>query len=403
MLSSQQVAHLGAVAQARSGLAGDYFTSEAVLQEELKVLFHGGWMCIGAADDAPTPSSLYPVSIAGQDLIMVRDKSGQLRAFFNHCRHRGAILVEQSRRNCARIVCPYHSWTYELDGRLRNMPHVGGPGVHSAEGLDPQALGLHEIQIREWAGLVFANLDGKGGSFDSFIAPLAERMGGYDMSQLHLAGEAAASAEANWKVVVENFVESYHLPWVHPQMNGYNPMEDHYQILGGSTYLGQGLLGLRFEDEAANILPRFPNLKPEQLTTGESHFLFPNVLFGVLVEFAYAVILFPDAVGRTRERAVVLVNGAEAATDPKFASVRDILVERIVDVNNEDMAITASVQRGRASLAFDGGRFSPQQEQTSRQFQQAYAVRMLEGGGHEAPEANLRWGEVHHQRIAEPA
>ena len=201
--------------------------------------------------------------------------------------------------------------------------------------------------------------------------------------------------EANWKVVVENFVESYHLPWVHPSMNRYNPMEDHYQILGGDTYIGQGLLGLEFEDAAANLLPRFPNLTPEQLTTGESHFVFPNLLFGVMIEMGYAVIMLPEAPGRTRERVVVMVNGEEAATAPRFKEARDILLERIVSVNAEDIGITESVQRGRSSPAFTGGQFSPVHEHTSRQFQRAYALRMLRADGHPVPDVALAVREVH--------
>ena len=395
MLTREQLAHLQAVVRGERGLEGEFFTADALFQLDMKGLFQHGWMCVGTRDDAGDPGSLYPVRIADQDIILVRDKAGVLRAFFNHCSHRGAVLAGAPRRNCATIVCPYHAWTYTLNGDLLRTPHVGGVDTHEADGIDQASLGLREIAIREWAGLVFANLSGRAEDFDRFIAPLVERLEGYDWSQLHAAEEAAASVNANWKVVVENFVESYHLPWVHRDMNRYNPMEDHYQILGGSTYLGQGLLGLKFEDDGGNSLPNFANLTPDKMTTGESHFLFPNLFFGVLLNFVYAIILFPVAPGLTRERAIVLVNGKEAATDPAFAGVREVLMDRIVSVNNEDMAITESVQRGRSSLAFSGGRFSPVHERTSQQFQQAYALRLLAAGGHPTPDVELGWGEVH--------
>ena len=395
MLSTAKIEHLIDVGEGKTGLAGEFFTSDAIFEEERTALLYGGWMCIGSSDDAGRPGSIFPISMAGVDLLLARDRGGVLRAFFNHCSHRGAILADKPRQNCPTIVCPYHSWTYALSGELRKMPHVGGVGINEAEGLDPAKLGLREVRLAEWAGLVFVNVSGTAESFDDFIAPLTARLHDYDLSLLHTSGEAATTVEANWKIVVENFVESYHLPWIHPSMNRYNPMEDHYQILGGDTYLGQGLLGLEFDDEAANLLPRFPNLKPEQLTTGESHFLFPNVLFGVMIEQAYAVILNPVSPGLTRERVVVMVNGVEAATAPEFANVRDILLQRIVDVNAEDIGIVESVQRGRFSPAFSGGQFSPVQERTSRQLQRAYALRMLKGGGHPLPEVELEWGEVH--------
>ncbi len=395
MLSPDQVNHLYAVANDQGNLGGEFFTSDTLFKEERRAIFAGGWMCVGTVDDAGTPSSIYPLEAAGEDLLLVRDKDGVLRAFFNHCSHRGAILANQPRRNCATIVCPYHSWTYNLAGELRRMPHVGGPGVDQAEGLDASKLGLREIPLSEWAGLVFVNMSGTAQNFADFIAPLQKRLKDYDLSLLHVSGEAGTVVNANWKVVVENFVESYHLPWIHPSMNRYNPMEDHYQILGGDLHLGQGLLGLEFDDEAANLLPRFPNLSPEQLTTGESHFIFSNLMFGVMIEMAYAVIMLPEAVGRTRERVVVMVNGQEAATAPQFKAARDILLERIVSVNAEDIGITESVYRGRSSPAFVGGQFSPVHEHTTHQFQRAYALRMLRAGGHAVPDVALGHGEVH--------
>ena len=396
MLSNDRADHLSATLRGVSGLRGEFFTSDELFGQEMQALFHGGWMCVGSGDDAGRPGSIYPVRIAGQDILLARDRSGELRCFFNHCSHRGAILADAPRDGCTRIVCPYHAWSYDLAGALRKTPHVGGAGIHEGAGIDPAERGLRAVPVAEWAGLVFANLGGSAEPFERFIAPLAERLRDYDLTNLHFAGDAAATAQANWKIVAENFVESYHLPWIHPTMNRYNPMEDHYQILGGSTYFGQGLLGLEFTDEAVNVLPRFPNLTPEQLTTGESHFIFPNLMFGVLIDFAFAIIMFPETPGRTRERAVVLVNGRDTATDPAFANARATLLERIVSVNNEDMGVTESVQRGRSSLAFAGGCFSPAQERTSRQLQQAYALRMLKASGPPPPVGERAGDHTHH-------
>jgi choline monooxygenase len=395
MLSGAQVDHLQKVATAKTGLAGEFFTSNEVFAEERRLLLYGGWMCVGTRDDAGRPGSLYPVRVAGVDLLLVRDRDGVLRCFFNHCSHRGAVLADKPRQNCRNIVCPYHCWTYGLGGELRKTPHVGGADVNEAAGIEPAALGLREARLGEWGGLVFVNVSATAEDFATFIAPLSRRLQGYDLSLLHNSGEAVAVLEANWKIAAENFVESYHLPWIHPAMNRTNPMEDHYQILGGDSYLGQGLLRLVFDDAGANLLPRFPNLTPEQLTTGESHFLFPNVFFGVMIELAFVVILDPDGPARTRERVVVMVNGSDAATNPALAAARDVLLQRIVEVNAEDIGIVENLQRGRTSPAFSGGQFSPVQEQTSRQLQRAYALRMLKGGRHDVPEAQLDWGEVH--------
>lgn len=400
MLTPTDIERLQLVMAGRAGLSGEFFTESRIFDSELAAIFLNSWVCAGASDDVAKPGSVFPLEMARQPILLARDRDGKLRAFFNTCSHRGSLLVEKPAKSCPRIVCPYHAWSYDLAGKLKNTPHVGGAGIHHCAGIANEKLGLKPLAAAEWAGLVFINMSQTPEPFEDFIRPIAERLKSYDFSQLRLGIETTAEARANWKIVVENFVESYHLPWVHADMNRFNPMEDHYQILGGATYLGQGLKNMRPTDEAAYKLPPFPNLTPEEMTTGESHFLFGNLMFGVLVDYLYAIILFPMAAAATHERLVILFNGEAAATAPDFENLRRTILERMVSVNNEDMTITERVQAGRHSLAFTGGQFAGRQEKTSEQFQAGVAARLLAAAGHNVATGHLGHGEIHHDAPA---
>src|ERR1700679_299276 len=122
------------------GLPGRYFTDEKILQIERQTIFENSWMCIGLSADVPGPGDLIPATIFSQPLLIVRD-AGTPRVFHNVCSHRGAMLVEAPARGRPRIVCPYHSWTYKLDGQLVSTPHVGGADQHVCQQFDPKRLG----------------------------------------------------------------------------------------------------------------------------------------------------------------------------------------------------------------------------------------------------------------------
>lgn len=398
MLTETECAHLEHVARGECGLDGTFFTDARLFDHEMDTLFLPSWVCVAASDDVATPRSVHPVTFGRQPILLTRNRAGELHAWFNVCSHRGATLVDKPQKNCARIVCPYHAWSYDLDGNLRNTPHVGGFNIHDTPEINPENLGLRPVPVAEWAGLVFVNISGDGEPFDDFIRPMAERLQAYDLTRLRLGIETATEVPANWKIVVENFVESYHLPWIHSNMNTFNPMEDHYQIIGGRHYLGQGLKNMRPDDDAAYKLPPFPNLTPEQMATGESYYLFPNLMFGVLIDYLYAIILFPEAPGVTRERLVILFNGEDAATVPEHEHLRKVVLDRMVSVNNEDIFITGRLQDGRHARGFSGGQFALEQEKTSLCFQQGIAARLLEAAGRTPADA-IPFEDIHHKTV----
>lgn len=346
---------LTALLERNRGLPGRCFRDGDFLELERRHIFESGWTCVGLSADAPSHGALFPVMLLGQPLLLARDGDA-LRVFHNVCSHRGALLVDGAQRGRPRIVCPYHGWTYRLDGSLAATPHVGGAERHTCETLDQGLLSLREVSCAEWAGHVFVNLSGVASPFDEWIRPTAERLEDVDWSELRRDSSLGAAPEvrANWKIVVENFVESYHLPWVHRELNSVNPMSHHYQILGGHAYLGQGGTAYEPQQIVGSELP----LRAGGDGSGyEALFVFPNLILSPLPDMMFSMLLLPQTAAGTRERLEFWFAG-DAALDEAHRCARESSAALISRVNGEDIDIVERVQLGRASQAFTGGQFS---------------------------------------------
>ena len=390
---------LAALLERGQGLPGRFFTEAAIFDLEKQRVFDDTWMCIGLSSDVPASGDLVPVSVFDRPLLLVRDGT-VLRVFHNVCSHRGAMLVGSKARGRPRIVCPYHSWAYKLGGELVSTPHVGGFGRHSCESLDPKRLGLRSLPCAEWAGHVFVNFSGTAPEFSQWIRPAAQRFASVTAADWVNDTELARRLEvqANWKLIVENFVESYHLPWVHKGLNSVNPMEEHYQILGGHRYLGQGATGYEGAKIAEAKLPLVSGLS--DYSRYETLFLFPNLILGPLPDMAFSIVILPEAVERTRERVEFFFVGQEALS-AELAAARRTGAIFVCEVNTEDIQIVESAQRGRHSPAFVGGQFAPAQETTSLQLQKIVAARLM-AADDQRPEdiVQLPTGDIAHAAAA---
>ena len=215
--------------------------------EERKSVLFKNWSGIGFGKDVPEPGDARPIEFLGIPLLMVRDRDGAIGVFQNTCRHRGMILVDAPKRIRGAIRCPYHSWCYGLDGQLRGTPHVGGPGRNIHEDIESSELGLVRFRSFVWRDVVFVNIDGTAPDFEEVHADLMERWKEFEQP-VYSGGETSSfklEVKSNWKLAVENYCESYHLPWVHPGLNSYSRLEDHYNIEHPGQYSGQGNTGLQ--------------------------------------------------------------------------------------------------------------------------------------------------------------
>ena len=340
-----------------NGLPNAHYTDAAVFEEEKLALLYAGWSGLAVASDVPGIGDAVPITFLGMPLLLIRDRQNNVRVFQNICRHRGMILVDEPRKIEGAIRCPYHSWCYSTDGRLVSTPHVGGPGQNSHEGIDRALLGLIEVRSHIWMDVVFVNISGTADPFEVMHEELLERWKEFDVPVYH-GGEDSIirfDLQTNWKLVVENYCESYHLPWVHPGLNSYSRLEDHYHIQEPGKFSGQGTYVYRqISEDDGTVFPDFPNLSEKWDTAGEYITFLPNVMVGVQRDHTFVIILDPVSVDRTLETAHLYY----AAPDVP-PSLRKRNAEQWQIVFQEDVMAVEGMQRGRGAPGFDGGRFSP--------------------------------------------
>lgn len=359
------------------GLPSECYIDPALFDEEKRSVFFRNWAGIGFASDVPEPGDARPLSFLGQPLLLVRDGEGTLRVFYNVCRHRGMVLVERPGKIRRVIRCPYHSWCYELDGRLRTTPHVGGPGTNRHDAICREDLGLIELRSHQWLGVVFVNFDGQAPAFEDWAAEARARWAEFDRP-LHFAPDGGFTLEVacNWKLAVENYCESYHLPWVHPGLNSYSRLEDHYHIEAPAAFSGQGTLAYRpMLAEDGKRFPLFPGLSEKWNEGAEYIAFYPNVLLGVHKDHTFAIVLEPEGVECTRERVAIFYTDAAAMTDV-FGEMRERNAAMWKEVFVEDIFVVEGMQRGRHAEGFDGGRFSPVMDGPTHLFHHWIATQM---------------------------
>lgn len=356
------------------GLPNAHYVDPAVHAEENDALLHHQWAGLAVAADVPEPGDAVPLTFLGMPLLLVRDRTGQVRVFQNICRHRGMILVDEPRKIEGAIRCPYHSWCYSTEGRLVSTPHVGGPGQNTHEAIDKTLLGLIEVRSHIWMDVVWINVSGDAAPFQDAMADLIARWAEFDKPLYH-GGEGSyfrLDVNCNWKLAVENYCESYHLPWVHPGLNSYSRLEDHYHIEKPGQYAGQGTYVYRqLAGENGAKFPDFADLSDKWDTGAEYVAVFPNVLLGVHRDHTFAILLVPEALDKTSER--VHLYYPTPQTDEALRSKNAKLWK---EVFVEDVFVVEGMQRGRKAPGFDGGRFSPAMDGPTHVFHDWIAARM---------------------------
>ena len=340
-----------------NGLPNAHYIDPNIFEEEKHAVLFSGWSGLGVAADVPEIGDAVPLTFLNIPLLMLRDKTGAVRVFQNTCRHRGMILVDSPRKIEGAIHCPYHSWCYSTEGRLISTPHVGGPGQNTHASIDRALLGLIEIRSHTWMDVVWINISGDAPKFIEANADLLARWEEFDKPLFHGGANSnfQLTLNCNWKLAVENYCESYHLPWVHPGLNSYSRLEDHYHIEEDGHYSGQGTLVYRqLKDENGNTFPDFEGVSKKWDTAAEYITAFPNVLMGVHRDHTYAIILVPEGPEKTVEN--IHIYYSQPNTDEKL---REQNTNQWKGVFQEDVFVVEGMQRGRHAPQFDGGRFSP--------------------------------------------
>lgn len=361
-----------------NGLPNACYIDENMHAKEADSVFKQGWAAIGFGCDVPKPGCVYPLELLGIPLLMVRTKNNEVHVFENVCRHRGMILVEEPAQLNGPITCPYHAWSYDLEGQLKATPHVGGPNIHKDETVICEDLSLNRVKSALWRDVVFINLSGIAPEFAEIARPLRERWAEFE-TDIYSGGADSMftlNVDCNWKLAVENYCEAYHLPFIHPGLNSYSRLEDHYNILDEQSYAGQGSYVFKPQlDENGRSFPVFAGLSTKWDTAAEYCAFFPNVLFGVHKDHCYAILLIPNGQGKTEER-VSLYYADETALGPEYAEMRATNARLWKGIFIEDIGVVEGMQRGRHAPSYDGGKFSPKMDTPTHHFHKWVAGQM---------------------------
>ena len=352
------------------GLSNAHYIDPDVHARENEAVLFTSWSSIGFAKDIPNPGDASPVEFLGRPLLLVRGKDDDLHVFENVCRHRGMVLVDKPTTFKGVIRCPYHSWCYGFNGALKTTPHVDGPGIHDHPDMDKENSGLVPVRSQVWMGIIFVNISGDGQAFSDYIAPVEARWSDFMGKPIFHAGEDSSfhlEVNCNWKLAVENFCESYHLPWVHPALNQYSKLEDHYKIIEeAGQFSGQGTrVYAPSLDETGRRFIEFEGLPDKWDTAGEYISLFPNTLLGIHKDHYYAISIEPLSNARTREH-VEIYYADEDMTSGEWSRMRTSNSTMWKTVFQEDVFAVEGIQKGRSAPGFDGGTLSPIMDRPTR-------------------------------------
>jgi phenylpropionate dioxygenase-like ring-hydroxylating dioxygenase large terminal subunit len=327
------------------------YTSEAFLERETLAIFAREWFCAGRADALANAGDYVTLDLAGQPIIVLRDKQGALKAMSNVCRHRMSTLLE-GRGNTRNIVCPYHAWTYNLDGSLR-----GAPAMDQNEGFCKTDYSLPQIRCEEWLGWVFVTLNPDVPPVAVQLAKVADLVGDYDMTNYSETFFETHIWDTNWKVLAENFMESYHLPVCHAgTIGGLSKLNEMVCPPGEAAFNYHTIL----KDDSLRIAMAHASntrLKGERRRTTFLLAIYPSLLITLTPGYFWYLTLHPHGVGQVK---IGFGGGMsnDYANDPDAQDNFKQLKTLLDDVNIEDKGCTEKVYRGLKSHSAAPGHLS---------------------------------------------
>ena len=367
------------------GLPNECYTSEKYMMIERERVFQDKWTVIGIGSSVPNPGDALPYNLLGIPLIILRDKERKIRVFHNVCSHRGHKLLDKpcSLKNLLR--CPYHSWSYDLEGKLVATPHIGGLNIHESEKFEKSKSNLKEVRSKIWMDIIFININNNEIEFDEYVRPLEDRWLKFiskdDQNSLIYSrdyGYFNLDVKSNWKFAIENYCESYHLPWIHPELNKVSNISDHYHIQGlPNRYAGQGSNKYEQPLKGNKSFANFSNWPKEFSKNSEYIALFPNVMIGLHIDHFYVFWLEPISVNETKEHLAMYYIGEESANGKEFESMRKENSRFWKGVMSEDIKAIEGMQEGRSSPSYNGGNFSPIMDNPTHQFHKWVAGNLI--------------------------
>ena len=350
-----------------SALPNAAYTDSAFFKLEQHSLFKKTWVFAAFAHKLHDIGDLLPVEVAGQPILLAKSDETTIRAFHNVCRHRGALLGDQWKSKCRTIVCPNHSWSYSLSGKLLARPHFFGGDKHDVNPVQCPQSNLIEIRCETWNDWVFVNLDGNAADLSAHIEPLVNKLDGYDLSALNFGVELEFDIHANWKLAIENFIEPYHVFSCHPWLNSFVAMAERSPPTFENHILSCGYEFKETDPARGEGLPYFPNLPSDKKRRGDWYVLFPNFAFEIFPDQLATFVATPSGPDRCKE-SIGLYFVGDGANSDQYTNARNVVINNWHDLNNEDIGILERMQAGRLSDGFDGGVLSPYWDPVQQHF-----------------------------------
>ncbi len=328
-----------------------YFVSPEIFAKERDEIFSKEWLLVGHQSQLKKSGDFFLATIAGESLIVVRDQKSEVRGFYNVCRHRGTRLKEDACGHASAIQCPYHAWTYRLDGRL-----IGAPHMEEVPGFDKADYSLRAVNLALWEGFIFINLDENAMPLEEWFAPLNGKFSHWNTSILRPAKRIEYDVRANWKLMFENYSECYHCPGVHPQLQKVSPYDSAENDLREGPFLG-GFMKInpgKSLTMSGNACAAFVG-KIENLQQVFYYSIFPNMLLSLHPEYVMVHQLWPQSPERTLIVCDWLFH-PDAFNRADFKP--DDAIEFWNMTNTQDWHVCELSQQGITSRAYEPGPYS---------------------------------------------
>ena len=338
------------------GLPAKSYTDQLFWEKECNTVLADGWMFVGFVHELAKSGDATPIFIAGKPILLVKNNKNEIVAFHNVCSHRCLKLIDE-KKNVGKVIrCPYHAWSYDLEGNLKAAPHIGGTNNHKPSGFNFSDHGLKKIRIHIWHDWIFININGKAKKFKDYAKPLIKKFEDVDFNKLKYAATLDfGKINTNWKFLIENFIEPYHVQFVHKTTTN-QPLKDHYTIVDGICY-GSGVDVNEEDNKNSNALS----------VTSRYLSLFPNFIIGSYFPNQIGVYLnVPISPSETTQKRIIYT------TDGKNMSKQESNIVKKIwwNVHKEDHEMCERLQEGRSSPAStQGGLLSPHWEKGVQAFQ----------------------------------